>query len=106
MKLIRCGEAGAERPGLLLADGMRVAAPDCCRDYDERFFASGGVDRLREWAAGDLSGTEAVPEEVRWGAAVSGWRSEVGGQGLAVGGWRLAVGGWRLAVGAVRLRAR
>ena len=89
MKLIRFGEAGAERPGLLLADGMRVAAPDFCRDYDERFFASGGLDRLREWTAGDLSGMERVPEEARLRWAVGGGR-------LAVGGWRLAVGGWRL----------
>ncbi|MES2469859.1 MAG: fumarylacetoacetate hydrolase family protein [Verrucomicrobiota bacterium] len=71
MKLIRFGETGAERPGLLLADGTRVAAPDFCRDYDERFFASGGLDRLREWAAGDLSGLEEVPVEVRWGAPVA-----------------------------------
>ncbi len=71
MKLIRFGEAGAERPGLLLNDGRRVAVGAFCSDYDERFFVSGGLERLREWAAGDLSGLETVPEDVRWGAAVA-----------------------------------
>ena len=71
MKLIRFGAAGAERPGLLLEDGRRVAVPAFCVDYDERFFASGGLGQLRKWAAGDLSGGEMVPEEARWGAAVA-----------------------------------
>lgn len=71
MKLIRFGEAGAERPGLLLADGTRVVAPTLCADYDERFFASGGLARLKEWAAGDLSGMEPVPQDVRWAPAVA-----------------------------------
>ena len=71
MKLIRYGEAGAERPGLLLGDGKRVAAPHFCRDYDEAFFASGGPARLAEWAAGDLSGLETVAADVRWGAPVA-----------------------------------
>lgn len=71
MKLIRFGEPGAERPGLLLKDGRRVAAPTLCADYNERFFGAGGLERLKEWAAGDLSGMEQVPEEVRWGPPVA-----------------------------------
>ncbi len=71
MKLIRFGELGAERPGLLLEDGRRVSVGAICRDYDEAFFASGGLERLRQWAAGDLSGLEEVPAEVRWGAPVA-----------------------------------
>jgi len=71
MKLIRFGNAGAERPGLLLQDGRRVAVPAFCRDFDEAFFASGGLAGLREWAAGDLSGEPGVPELVRWGAPVA-----------------------------------
>ncbi len=71
MKLIRFGEAGAERPGLLLEDGTRVMAPTLCSDYDERFFGSGGLERLRDWATGDLSGMERVAEGVRWGPPVA-----------------------------------
>ncbi len=38
MKLIRFGSAGAERPGLLLADGRRIDAAGFGSDYDEAFF--------------------------------------------------------------------
>jgi 2-keto-4-pentenoate hydratase/2-oxohepta-3-ene-1,7-dioic acid hydratase in catechol pathway len=71
MKLIRFGNTGAEQPGLLLADGRRVVVPSFCRDFDEGFFGSGGMRRLEEWAAEDLSGAEEVPAEVRWGAPVA-----------------------------------
>jgi len=50
MKLIRFGPSGQERPGLQLDDGTRVDASGFGEDYDERFFAGGGLDRLRGWA--------------------------------------------------------
>ena len=71
MKLIRFGEAGAERPGLLLPGGGRVVVPDFCQDYNERFFNADGMEQLGQWAAGDLSGAETVPEAARWAAAVA-----------------------------------
>lgn len=73
MKLIRFGPKGAERPGLLQVDGRQVAAPDFVRDYDEAFFAGGGLDRLREWAAGeDTRGTAVeIPDGTRLGPAVA-----------------------------------
>ena len=62
MKLIRWGEPGREKPGLLLpgrgAD-RRVAFGE---DYDETFFASGGLDRLAAWARDEAG---ARPARVR-----------------------------------------
>jgi len=49
VKLIRCGEPGHERPGLLLDDGGRIDTSAFTRDYDDAFFADGGVDGLRTW---------------------------------------------------------
>ena len=49
MKLIRFGEPGREKPGLLLADGTRLDASALGGDYDEAFFAGGGLTRLRAW---------------------------------------------------------
>jgi 2,4-diketo-3-deoxy-L-fuconate hydrolase len=49
MKLIRIGELGQEKPGVLLKDGTRL---DVCRfgsDFDEAFFANGGIGKLRSW---------------------------------------------------------
>lgn len=49
MKLIRYGERGSERPGVLLNDGTQVSVADCVRDYDEEFFASDGITELNNW---------------------------------------------------------
>ena len=51
MKLIRFGQPGAERPGLLLADGRRIDASGFGSDYDEAFFGGDGIVRLAEWLA-------------------------------------------------------
>ena len=47
MKLIRYGRPGAEKPGLILEDGRRVDVSAVVRDYDEAFFAEGGVGLLK-----------------------------------------------------------
>lgn len=71
MKLIRFGAAGMERPGLILPDGRRVAAPEFVADYDESFFAGDGLAELRDWAGGDLSKAPEILPEVRLGAALA-----------------------------------
>jgi 2-keto-4-pentenoate hydratase/2-oxohepta-3-ene-1,7-dioic acid hydratase in catechol pathway len=50
VKLIRFGSPGREKPGLQLADGTRIDASAFGEDYDERFFAERGLERLRAWA--------------------------------------------------------
>lgn len=49
MKLIRFGDPGREKPGLQLQDGTRIDASDAGFDYDEEFFAGGGLKRLESW---------------------------------------------------------
>jgi 2,4-didehydro-3-deoxy-L-rhamnonate hydrolase len=49
MKLIRFGAPGREKPGVLAADGARLDVSDFAQDYDEAFFAHGGLERLAEW---------------------------------------------------------
>ena len=49
MKLIRFGERGQEKPGLLLKDGSRVDASALGSDYDEAFFGGGGLAKLKTW---------------------------------------------------------
>jgi 2,4-diketo-3-deoxy-L-fuconate hydrolase len=49
MKLIRMGEVGRERPGLLLEDGALLDVSGFGEDYDEAFFANEGLSRLRDW---------------------------------------------------------
>src|SRR5260370_18085955 len=48
MKLIRFGEPGAEKAGVLLDDQTRLDVSTFVSDYDEEFFGSGGLARLRQ----------------------------------------------------------
>lgn len=70
MKLIRFGEAGREEPGVELADGRRIDASSEFNDYDEGFFASGGMDSLREWVSDGCPGGMELPNEVRLGPPI------------------------------------
>jgi 2-keto-4-pentenoate hydratase/2-oxohepta-3-ene-1,7-dioic acid hydratase in catechol pathway len=70
VKLIRFGTPGEERPGLQLADGARIDASAFGEDYDERFFASGGLDRLRDWAAREAARAPRLPEGTRLGPPI------------------------------------
>ena len=47
MKLLRIGALGAETPAALVGDGRYVDLSDVVDDFDERFFGSGGLERLR-----------------------------------------------------------
>lgn len=47
MKLARFGEAGEERPALVLDDDTLLDVSAFVADYDRAFFAAGGLERLR-----------------------------------------------------------
>ena len=70
MKLIRWGEAGQEKPGVLLDDGTRVDASGFGSDYDEHFFASGGLEKLRQWLSQNSSAAPRISASVRLGAPI------------------------------------
>ncbi len=70
MKLIRFGEVGREKPGVLLADGTRMDVSGFGADYDEAFFAGGGIGKLRNWLATNGGAAPRVSPEVRWGAPI------------------------------------
>ncbi len=65
MKLIRFGEAGRERPGLIVDGGRRIDVSGFGTDYDEAFFGSGGLERLARWLAKENPPT--VPDGMRLG---------------------------------------
>jgi 2,4-diketo-3-deoxy-L-fuconate hydrolase len=70
MKLIRFGDRGHEKPGLLLSDGTRVDVSGSGLDYDESFFAADSLSRLQQWFAKDGSRAPRVNPSVRWGAPI------------------------------------
>src|SRR5437867_10913381 len=67
MKLIRFGRPGQERPGLILPDARRIDASGFGADYDEAFFASGGLERLAGWLAREGATAPVVGDDVRLG---------------------------------------
>ncbi len=71
MKLIRFGEAGHERPGVLTADGRRLDASAFGEDWNEDFFASDGVARLRTWLSAHRDSCPVVGGDVRLGPCVA-----------------------------------
>lgn len=68
MRLIRFGQKGSERPGLML-DGVRRDCSSIVKDYDHDFFQSGGLEALASAVAGiDLP---IVPDTERWAAPIA-----------------------------------
>jgi len=70
MRLIRFGGPGAERPGLLLQDGVRVDASAFGEDWDEGFLGSDGLTRLEAWTHHNLPNAPRVPASERLGPPV------------------------------------
>jgi 2,4-diketo-3-deoxy-L-fuconate hydrolase len=70
MKLIRFGEPEKERPGVLLDDGMRVDVSGFVSDYDEKFFAGGGLSALADWIKANRSSAPRVDASVRLGPPI------------------------------------
>jgi len=71
MKLIRFGKPGAEKPGLLLADGARVDASAFGSDWDERFLGGDGLVRLAAWARDHAATAPRVPAAERLGPPIA-----------------------------------
>jgi 2,4-didehydro-3-deoxy-L-rhamnonate hydrolase len=70
MKLIRFGEIGREKPGVLLEDGTRLDVSGFGSDYDEEFFANDGLSKLRNWLARQGASALHVRGSVRLGPPI------------------------------------
>ena len=69
MKLIRFGQPGNEKPGIYL-DDKRYDLSSQVNDFDEKFFASNGLDALKKITEGSFSFPE-VPTNARWASPVA-----------------------------------
>ncbi len=70
MKLIRHGESGKERPGMLLDDGTRMDVSAFGSDYDEAFFENDGLTSLGEWLKHNSSFAPRISTAVRLGPPI------------------------------------
>ena len=71
MKLIRKGQPGEESPGLLLNDGREVDVSTFGEDYDEVFFETNGLERLKEWLGDQANELPSFPDGERYGPPIA-----------------------------------
>lgn len=69
MKLIRFGESGHEKPGIILENGKRKDVSDFGEDFDENFFGTKGPERLAEWFK-EAANLPEIQEDARLGPPV------------------------------------
>lgn len=69
MKLIRFGEIGKEKPGILIGD-KRLDVSSVVDDYNESFFENNGLDKLSAAIIGNNSFPE-VTQNIRLGSPVA-----------------------------------
>lgn len=70
MKLIRFGEVGKEKPGVQLENGTKIDVSLFGEDYNEAFFETDGIERLKTWLKNNESNCSTVSEDTRLGSPV------------------------------------
>ncbi len=70
MKLIRYGSPGQEKTGVVI-DNISYDCSRFCDDYNEQFFASGGLQGLNEFVADQQGKLLPVPANARIGSPVA-----------------------------------
>src|SRR5215211_214261 len=70
MKLIRFGEAGKERPGVLINDVMYDVS-SFGEDYNEQFFENDGLNRLQQFVETSKGSLPTINSGVRLGAPIA-----------------------------------
>ena len=66
MKLIRYGQPGKEKPGVIINE-KRYDVSEAINDYDEAFFGGNGIEKLKQWIADHHNELKPVADDVRLG---------------------------------------
>lgn len=70
MKLIRFGEPGKEKPGVIINE-KRYDVSKFIKDYDEDFFGNDGIDKLRAYVSKNHDHLPHIEDSVRLGAPMA-----------------------------------
>jgi len=68
MKLIRFGNLGNEKPGVLTATNIRIDVSGFGEDYTESFFENDGINRLKKWLVTNEASCMVVADSIRLGS--------------------------------------
>ncbi len=71
MKLIRFGEPGKEKPGVITETGDWLDVGKFEEDYDENFFGNKGPERLADWLKTNKSTCPKVSKAARLGSCIA-----------------------------------
>jgi 2-keto-4-pentenoate hydratase/2-oxohepta-3-ene-1,7-dioic acid hydratase in catechol pathway len=71
MKLIRFGNQGSEKPGVILSNGSFIDVSGFTPDFNEAFFESGGLQRLATWLEAHATDAPLVPAGTRLGPPIA-----------------------------------
>ncbi len=71
MKLIRYGIAGSEEPGIIDENGQWRSTAAFGEDYNEQFFATDGIDRLKTWLDKNLDSCPVIEKSTRLGPSIA-----------------------------------
>ncbi len=71
MKLIRFGDRGKEKPGIITETGKRLDVSAYGSDYYEDFFRAGGIELLGEWLETHMGDCPQIDPGARWAAPVA-----------------------------------
>ena len=70
MRLIRHGEPGDEKPGIMIGN-VRFDLSAFFVDWNREFFNRNGISKLRDRIANDMDRLQEVPQAARWAAPVA-----------------------------------
>lgn len=70
MKLIRFGEINKEKTGIII-NGKYFDTSAFEEDYDEQFFGSDGLTRLKKFIELNKSGLQEIPADIRLGSPIA-----------------------------------
>ncbi len=71
MKLFRFGAFEQEKPGVELADGSKLDVSAFGEDFNEKFFATDGINRLAEWLKANAESAPKLADGFRYGSCVA-----------------------------------
>ncbi len=72
MKLIRFGNPGSEKPGVMFSDDSIIDVSSFTGDFDRDFFESGKMTELKKWLADNADKVPKVKGSMRLGPPVAG----------------------------------
>ena len=70
MKLIRFGETGKEKPGIVALDGKWLDCSGFGEDWSEEFLENNGMERLQSWLDSNIHNLQEINDKTRLGSPI------------------------------------